>query len=248
MSSVIHINGQPLRMITYDGKLYRGNVNYSSKNKANAHYGNRYNKFFGLSTKEVMYYIENKEKAYVKQWVPIEPLFLIDILEDTTRHSLEVLIDAKEALDISFPVVNNKVYRVSEQVTQLADNEVLAKICTLHDENGRNIDGYYMERQQNSIVLESGKRIKEFHAEIGLCKQALKKLKLHTTNTYKRGKLNTTKTTRGRSGSFNNTLSPLTNEQKEQVMKPISPSKNQTKKASRAPPKAPSKTLKKSRE
>jgi hypothetical protein len=210
MSKIVQVNGYPLRMVEYTEPLYRGDEESSSQTSAHLHYSSDYHKFFATQQKNTISYIKNKIVAYVKKWSVLKPLYLVDIMDGTTRDNLvKILPEAKPHFDFSFPIVKNKVYRVSEQEYMHHDNGVLRALCTLRDENNRPIDGYIMKSQvihnnakNNNMIA---KRIKSFHAEVGLCQHAFHKLHKESEDRYKMGvKSNEGKPARGRSGSITN--------------------------------------------
>jgi hypothetical protein len=195
MNPIILVQGKPLRIREYSNQLFRGNGELrNGKWKANNHYTTQYNRYFTQKKNETRSYIKNKVKGYVKTWIPVEPLRLVDILDVTTRKGLRELIDI-ESLNMAFPLVNNKVYRYSENNSVSFDNKVLAEICQLRDENGNGIDGYIMDRQDGIATTTNGRNVLNFHSEIGLCKGSLHKLQLakNGVNFYKFGTKQATK-------------------------------------------------------
>ena len=91
------------------------------------------------------------------------------MINDRTRYSLEEKfkndIKFKNAIKEAFPVINNKVGRISSNIEE--DNIILMKICSL------GYDGYFMESKNS------------FHSEVGLCKKAFHKLKLEKNSEKK---------------------------------------------------------------
>jgi hypothetical protein len=164
-----------IKIKKFKSKLFRANKNLFNKNdrliyKANTNknilasvnYKNAPLKYFTLNRKEVNGYTK-EGRTYIKNWNVVEELNLVDILDLSTRRSLEDKFkndtSFKEAIKGAFPINNNnKVGRVSSNVDE--DNIVLNRICEL------GYDGYYMEKAGES------------HSEVGLCKKAFKKLKL----------------------------------------------------------------------
>jgi hypothetical protein len=182
----IQIDGHTLRLVRYNGPLFRSDDKTRSTNRANEYYrgnnGQEFNKYFTKTEKEAKIY----ERPHLTKWIPSEPLRLVDMFDLETRLSLENLIHPRD-LSISFPVSQNKnkpqnVYRFSEEDSIVHDNAVLEQICAL----GHNIDGYYMDEK---ILPLSNTGIKHpilshqtirsiFHSEIGVCKASLHKLRL----------------------------------------------------------------------
>jgi hypothetical protein len=184
---IIEIDGHPLRIVWYSGPLFRSDLEHRHSNTANLFYRNSsgrvYNKYFTKTKQEAAIAYP---RPHIHEWVASDPLRLVDILHLKTRDSLSQLINP-ENLNVSFPVEtmknkSRKVYRFSNsEATNIShDNEVLAQLCEL----GHGIDGYYMERQE--LPMEGKKHPtltnftikKEFHSEIGVCKESLHKLKL----------------------------------------------------------------------
>jgi hypothetical protein len=179
----IVINGHPLRIVRYSEPLFRSDKEKRNANRANVFYRNRngrsYDKYFTKTEKEAKGYA----RPHIHQWIPSEPLRLVDILDIKTRESLHHLINPRD-VNISFPVSINenkprRVYRFSEEDYIEHDNAVLAQLCAL----GHGIDGYYMEKQLSAEGTKhptlNGYTIKqEFHSEIGVCKESLHKLRL----------------------------------------------------------------------
>jgi hypothetical protein len=169
-------NGKiPHKLFRANKDLYNNNerlIYVANKNKnilASVNYTNAPVKYFTLNKEEVSAYTKNG-KTYIKNWNVIEKLNLIDILDLTTRRTLQNRFmndnDFQVALSKAFPIMNNEVRRISSSVTQ--DNKVLNKICEM------GYDGYYMEAQDSL----TSKNEKSFHSEVGLCNEAFKKLKL----------------------------------------------------------------------
>jgi len=205
-----HVNGHKLRLVTYEKSLYRGNTMTSNKNTANQHYGTNYNKFFATIKNETKPYIKNARIGYIKEWTPMEPLYLIDIKDLETRRALDhILSDHKDWLNTAFPIVKNKVFRYSEEDTAQIDAKLLNALCSIETDDGRRIDGYYMDSQRNFATTNNLRNIVKFHSEIGLCRSALRKLRLqrNTIETLKQGSKPMKAPRRGRSGSFNNSIS-----------------------------------------
>ena len=150
-----------IRTIEYEGDLWRADRERSSN------YSTATIKYFALTEPEIQTYVEKAKFLYKKHWRTKDgqTLNLIDILHLPTRRELEKAID-KTALNTAFPIVGNKVSRISEEETKHRDYEVLNAICAL------GYDGYYMKALKNN----NGKYV--FHSEIGLCYAAFHKIKL----------------------------------------------------------------------
>lgn len=234
-SKIVNIDGHKLHIVIYGKSLFRGNTMTSNKNTANQHYGTMYNKFFATMKNETKPYVKNARIGYIKEWIPSESLFLLDIKDLETRKSLEYLLnDYKDWLNTAFPVVKNKVYRYSEEDTAQIDAKLLSALCQIQTPDGHKIDGYFMEKQRNVITMNNGRDIIGFHSEIGLCRSALRKLRLqrNTMETLKQGRKPVKAPRRGRSGSFNNSIhmSPI----KKQTMTSRSLFSNNTRKVSKS--------------
>lgn len=226
-TETITVNGTPLQVVIYQSPLYRGDEEYSGRQRANRHYGTDYHKFFATQESATVTYIKNKEYAYVKKWTPTEPLRLLDMNNLPTRLALNDLLANQEALHTAFPVYNQTVYRFSADGTaKTADVPVLREICGLHADDDTSIDGYYIAYQatpathinhkyrkailnsQGQIVYQNTvtKEIRPFHAEVGLCSTAFEKLTILMPDKhiikYQKGVKSVSKTTRRRSASF----------------------------------------------
>jgi hypothetical protein len=181
----ISYNGHKLKVIRLNTRdfLYRANKEKFIKFNPEASIAlpnhlaiEEYNKKKNGTNIDIKYFTLNKNELkaytkygmpYIKKWKPIDEIRLIDILHLPTRTALEKIIGS-ESLSISFPVEKNKVLRISEEDTKNHDDKVLQAICKL------GLDGYYMKRLTNN----TGNYI--FHSEVGLCRQAFKKLRIDT--------------------------------------------------------------------
>jgi len=178
-------------IIPYSGLLFRadedeGNTPIGST--ANAHYPRNYtHQFFTLTYDETSSY-RNKGVRYTKKWEVNEngPLLLLDIMDFNTRSWVLSKINnnnSRRVLHIAFPVRNNTVYRRSNNTTVGDDRTILNIMCGLTLPDGRQIDGYYMVRQENlpAHIIQNeftNVPISKFHSEIGLCKRAFGKITL----------------------------------------------------------------------
>lgn len=202
-----------LRTIRYSGHLYRadptkGDLNQNSPLRgrkrmesnriaiaktANKHYRTLKRKnnpqvqqqhhFFTMSDAEVSPY-RQKGITYTKEW-KADDLLLIDIMDLPTRQYLATLFseaDAK-ALDTAFPIINNIVYRKSDDETVVQDRAVIDAIGRLSPYHGQKIDGYYMKRQEAIIPSHT---ITPFHSEVGVCRHAFPKLRLVSTTIHEK--------------------------------------------------------------
>lgn len=166
--NTVNIGGQRIRFVIFnrDQQLFRANATPFVVNRsASENYVGAPMKYFTLSEREIASYI-SRGKPFKKTWRATEDLKLIDILHKPTREALARLIGSED-LDHSFPIIKNKVYRVSEENEAYRDDNVLREICELG-----NFDGYYMR------TLERNNASKGFHSEVGICGSSLKKLRL----------------------------------------------------------------------
>ena len=175
------MEGIKVKILEPNEFLYRANKNTNKNNKfkyvakntkskilASNNYKDAEVKYFTLSENESRAYTK-KGKSYIKSWKPHyinktnekDKIILVDILDLPTRIKLEEYFtnNEKTIFKNAFPIVNGKVSRNSQSTKD--DNIILKKICSL----GK-YDGYYM------------KTIPSFHSEVGLCKEALKKIEL----------------------------------------------------------------------
>jgi len=159
-----------IKRIEFNDILYRANesANYKPNTSAVINYAGAPMKYFTLNKNETKAYTTHG-KLYVKSWMPTSPLNLIDILHLPTRRALAQII-GDESLNIAFPIINNKVSRISEMNTREHDDNVLQAIC-----ENRLADGYYMR------AIENNNRY-VFHSEVGICPSAFHKLKLSNVN------------------------------------------------------------------
>ena len=192
-----------LRTIEYSGHLYRADPNKGDLNQnsslgrrnrmdynrvaktANKHYRTLTRKnnpqvhqlhhFFTMSDVEVNPY-RKKGTTYTKEW-KADRLILLDIMDLGTRQHLATLFSEadRKALNTAFPIINNIVYRKSDDETVLQDRATFDAIGKL------GLDGYYMERQTASIPSHN---ITPFHSEIGVCRHAFHKLQLISTKKH----------------------------------------------------------------
>jgi hypothetical protein len=189
------------------------------------HYPRNYtHQFFTLTDEETSSY-RKKGTRYTKTWEAdkASPLLLLNILDFATRNWVSHAIkNGKKYLNTAFPVIKNKVYRFSNNKTVGHDRAILNIICGLTMPDGRAIDGYYMERQENVPLHSNTQRsfnnaISTFHSEIGLCRHAFHKIRLTNIKTTseapsgpaKGRKTNTRRNNRSRSPNRTLTLSRL---------------------------------------
>jgi hypothetical protein len=176
-----------IKVKPFRGKLYRANKTNANKNIfASINYRDAPRKYFTLHKNELSAYTK-EGTSYKKTWDVISDLRLVDILDLETRKNLEnyfITNNEKKALKNAFPIKNNKPSRNSFSVR--VDNIVLDKLCEL------DYDGYYMET------------ISAFHSEVGLCNNALKKLKLINSEEVKEAPRLTRKTQRNHWGNSSN--------------------------------------------
>lgn len=166
------MNSNIIKTVAYSKNIFRADPRNSNEKRGNNHYSEIPFHFFTTNVSEVEPYTA-KGTTYTKTWKVIRPLILIDILDLGTRLQLENFI-SKKNLDIAFPIIDGKVYRVSEADTAKIDGQIVNDICGIP---GRTFDGYYMKKQSED--LPSG--ILKFHSEITLCKNAFDKLELITS-------------------------------------------------------------------
>jgi hypothetical protein len=151
----------------YNGNLYRANErSFTPFSKASNNYRGAPMKYFTLDKGELSAYTRYG-KPYVKTWATTEDLELVDILDINTRKALEAIPALKDSLSVAFPIIRNKVSRVSTEETKHHDDIVLKIICDL------GYDGYYMKRLTNNNRYV-------FHSEVGLCPRAFYKLELQS--------------------------------------------------------------------
>lgn len=157
----------------YNGSLYRANErSFTPFSKASDNYKGAPMKYFTLNKSELSAYTRYG-KPYIKTWLTTDDLELVDILDLNTRKALEDvrgLRDSpvlKDSLNIAFPIISNKVSRISTEETKHHDDIVLKIICDL------GYDGYYMKRIKNNNRYV-------FHSEVGLCPRAFHKLELQS--------------------------------------------------------------------
>lgn len=168
----IVIEGQQLRVVHYNGSLWRADYNYMIPGStARANYAGARYKYFTLSREELGNYTR-RGMSNIKEWETQRPLLLINIMDPATRHSLERLV-GDQHISIAFPMNNGgRPYRVSEEDTMVHDDAFLEQLCRL------GVDGYYMERQEARPP-----NVGVFHSEVGLCATAFDALRL--SNIYK---------------------------------------------------------------
>jgi hypothetical protein len=150
-----------IKVKIFRGNLYRANKTAAKKNIfASVNYRGAPRKYFTLRKNELNAYTK-KGTTHKKTWKVMSDLKLVDILDPETRYNLEDYFETrkeKKALNDAFPIKNNVPSRNSYNVK--VDDIVLDKLCEL------GYDGYYMTT------------ISAFHSEVGLCSDALEKLKL----------------------------------------------------------------------
>ena len=160
------------KIVEYSSPLFRAEkFKGVNQTRANQHYNASIPYHFFTTVKAEVEPYRKYGTTYTKTWRVTEPLVLIDIMDLPTRKLLEQYVD-KSKLDIAFPIINNKVYRVSENETDMIDRAVLQALCSLRHNDGRPIDGYYMKRQEGNLPSP----ITTFHSEVGLCRRAFRKL------------------------------------------------------------------------
>jgi hypothetical protein len=163
------------KVIEYSGPLFRAEKYKGVNNTtANRHYNQSVPYHFFTTVKAEVEPYRKFGTTYTKTWQPNEPLLLLDIMDISTRRLLENTINTNQ-LNVAFPIINNKVYRVSEEDSDHIDRAVLKAMCSLQH-NGRPIDGYFMKKQEAFPP-----RISSFHSEIGLCRRAFGKLMLEAS-------------------------------------------------------------------
>jgi len=177
-----------IKIKVFKGQLYRANKTPANKNIfASVNYKGAPRKYFTLRKNELNAYTK-KGTTYKKTWDVSSDLKLVDILDPETRHNLEnyfITNKDKNVLNRVFPISNGIPSRNSYNVK--IDDIVLDKLCEL------GYDGYYMET------------IRAFHSEVGLCSEALNKLKLNKNSEIVRNPNNVRKTQKkSRSRLFNN--------------------------------------------
>lgn len=168
----ITINGKQLRVVHYNGSLWRADYNYIIPGvTARTNYAGARYKYFTLSREELGNYTR-RGMSNIKEWSVQRPLVLIDIMDTATREAMEQLVGGQH-ISIAFPMNNGgRPYRVSEEDTAVHDDAFLEQLCRL------GVDGYYMERQEARPP-----NVGVFHSEVGLCATAFNALRL--TNIYK---------------------------------------------------------------
>jgi hypothetical protein len=216
----------------YDGPLFRAEEFGGSKplgETAEQHYPSTINYHFFTTVEHEVEPYRKVGTKYTKTWMTNQPLVLLDIMDLNTRNWLLRAINAKN-LNTAFPVVKNKVYRFSNNQTDMIDRAVLGKICNLTAPNGRRIDGYYMARQDivppnSNYTASFNRRLSKFHSEVGLCRHAFHKLTLEhikTTKASQNGPRKGKKQTRRNYNSNNNTTRRAIGSPKKAKSSPIS--------------------------
>lgn len=158
-----------IKTIKYSGPLFRANArSFTVGQSASNNYKGAPMKYFTINKSELSAYTKYG-KPYMKTWDVIHELNLIDILDISTRKALAKKI-GDESLNVSFPIIRNKVSRISEENSKNKDDNVLQRICEL------GYDGYYMK------TLKNNNNEYLFHSEVGLCPSAFTKLKLQRLN------------------------------------------------------------------
>lgn len=182
----INVGGKKLKVVHFNEPLYRANrgkltkfdpsgtmvmPNYLASEEYNTYTNEKTGtkkkvefKYFTLYEDELKAYTK-ENMPWMKKWQPQSELVLVDILDMPTRKTLAELINS-ESLDFSFPIMGNKVSRVSEENERHHDDAVLKALCDL------GLDGYYMKR----ISKNNGEYV--FHSEVGLCRKAFSKLRV----------------------------------------------------------------------
>lgn len=100
--------------------------------------------------------------VYLRTFVPVEPLHLLDLNDVGTVQWLRDQVNDEErsSINTSFQIrTNGSIYRHSEGQTKIADDRSLRVICNLGQ-----FDGYYVHAPG-------------LHPEVGLCSSAFNKLK-----------------------------------------------------------------------
>jgi hypothetical protein len=206
MSEKMNVGGKLLKVKRFSESLYRAD------RSKNSNYINAPLKYFTLYKDEVSAYTQHG-MPYIKRWKPREELVLVDILDKKTREALEELLEeplshlknGKNSLSISFPIIKNRVSRVSEENAKYHDDNVVKAICSLDG-----IDGYYMDR----LETNNGKYV--FHSEVALCNTALPKIELKEKSSaqappslpgYKSRRRNNNNTNNNRNNNNKNTNS-----------------------------------------
>lgn len=165
----IEVGGKILKIKNFSGPLFRANqTTYTPGISANILYQGAPMKYFTIKKNETSAYTKYG-RPYIKTWQPTSNLRLVDILHTPTRKALEELID-KNALNTAFPLRDNNTHRYSNINTKNKNDKVLKGLCDL------GLDGYYMDTLYN----RNDKYV--FHSEVGLCQNALSKLKLAYVN------------------------------------------------------------------
>lgn len=178
-----------IKTIEYTGELFRADEDIGKKpigETAVNHYPMNYtHQFFTLTNAETSSY-RQKGVRHTKTWEVNQatPLLLLDMLDFNTRQWLLSELKnnkSRRALHIAFPVRNHTVYRRSNTTTVDDDRNILNIMCGLALPDGRQIDGYYMVRQENlpAHIIQNeftNVPISTFHSEIGLCRRAFGKI------------------------------------------------------------------------
>jgi hypothetical protein len=166
-----------MKVKEFSGQLFRAEKSKGMNHtRANQHYNRNIPYHFFTTVKNEVESYRKFGTTYTKTWQTTEPLLLIDIMDFDTRKMLEKQIN-KQQLNVAFPIIDQTVYRVSEDDTVHTDSAILGAICSLRHNDGRPIDGYYMKRQDKPLPPS----IIPFHSEIGLCQNAFRKLMLVTS-------------------------------------------------------------------
>lgn len=211
-----------LKIFEYSGPLFRAEKDKGSNilTNANTHYNKNISHHFFTTVKSEVNAYSKYGTSYVKTWQTAEPLYLLDIMDLATRRELEKTINANK-LQFAFPIMNNVVYRVSEEESVPIDRAILKAICSL-THNGRPLDGYYMKRMENT----SG-RYGKFHSEIGLCRRAFSKVMLERVDKkvnpqqMKRESKSQSRRTRRRNNNNNNVRNGLSMPNITRFLSPI---------------------------
>ena len=126
----INVGGRRLRVIRFRQPLFRANrETFAVGEKASVNYRGAPIKYFTLDEDELKAYTKYG-MPYKKTWEPESEIVLVDILDLNTRRALGELI-GEDSLQHSFPNINGKVSRVSEEDAKVHDDNVLRAICDL---------------------------------------------------------------------------------------------------------------------
>lgn len=158
-------------------QLFRADEKYGTVGTtANALYTASRPTYFTLTQGNTNSYAKRKADSTVKVFEVKggETLNLIDMNEPASYHALlQAQPQFADSIRVAFRLAGARVWRISEEHTKWRDDEALAAICALEG-----ADGYYTRAQKASNNENADGSPAWFHAEVGLCPRAFRKLML----------------------------------------------------------------------